>query len=286
MAGASRLAAGRKCCWVATNARPAVTTPRLVASRRNSGPRARRHSTRRATRSCQTASPVRQPGPTTIRLAAIDRCVAQVRPKDFLQSANRRKILAVGHGGEPARPTGSRDDEPGRRLAGGNDQRRRRLLRRAATGQFLDHLAEEIRQRPLLPGAGRAQQIANSRPEPDAAGHEGQHAAGRGAGGEVWPVPAGGHAGADDGRRGRDRQIRVTGFFISPDGTAKYRTGEHDTLSEIASKHLGRSSRWIQIYEMNRDKLSNPNQVKVGLELALPGDASSVGLSSEVDERR
>jgi nucleoid-associated protein YgaU len=77
-----------------------------------------------------------------------------------------------------------------------------------------------------------------------------------------------------------------TGFFISPDGTAKYRTGEHDTLSEIASKHLGRSSRWIQIYEMNRDKLSNPNQVKVGLELALPGDASSVGLSSEVDERR
>ncbi len=37
---------------------------------------------------------------------------------------------------------------------------------------------------------------------------------------------------------------------------------------------------------MNRDKLSNPNQVKVGLELALPGDASSVGLSSEVDERR
>jgi nucleoid-associated protein YgaU len=77
-----------------------------------------------------------------------------------------------------------------------------------------------------------------------------------------------------------------TGFFISPDGTAKYRTGEHDTLSEIASKHLGRSSRWIQIYEMNRDKLSNPNQVKVGIELALPGDASSVGLSSEVDERR
>jgi nucleoid-associated protein YgaU len=77
-----------------------------------------------------------------------------------------------------------------------------------------------------------------------------------------------------------------TGFFISLDGTAKYRTGEHDTLSEIASKHLGRSSRWIQIYEMNRDKLSNPNQVKVGLELALPGDASSVGLSSEVDERR
>ncbi len=77
-----------------------------------------------------------------------------------------------------------------------------------------------------------------------------------------------------------------TGFFIAIDGTAKYRTGEHDTLSEIASKHLGRSSRWIQIYEMNRDKLSNPNQVKVGIELTLPGDASSVGVSSEADDRR
>jgi nucleoid-associated protein YgaU len=76
------------------------------------------------------------------------------------------------------------------------------------------------------------------------------------------------------------------GFFISPDGTPKFRTSEHDTLSEIAAKHLGRSSRWIQIYEMNRDKLSSPNQVKVGTELALPGDASNLGLSGEDDDRR
>ena len=77
-----------------------------------------------------------------------------------------------------------------------------------------------------------------------------------------------------------------TGFFVTPDGTPKYRTGENDTLSDIAAKHLGRSSRWIQIYEMNRDKLSNPNQLKVGTELILPGDASSVGLSNEDDDRR
>jgi nucleoid-associated protein YgaU len=77
-----------------------------------------------------------------------------------------------------------------------------------------------------------------------------------------------------------------TGFFVSPDGTPKYRTTEKDTLSDIAARHLGRSSRWIQIYEMNRDKLSSPNQLKVGTELALPGDASNVALSSEDDERR
>jgi nucleoid-associated protein YgaU len=81
-------------------------------------------------------------------------------------------------------------------------------------------------------------------------------------------------------------KVTPTGFLVSPDGTPKYRTGEHDTLSEIAAKHLGRSSRWIQIYEMNRDKLSNPNQLKVGTELVLPGDASSVGMSNEEDDRR
>jgi len=83
-----------------------------------------------------------------------------------------------------------------------------------------------------------------------------------------------------------DAKSTPTGFFVKPDGTATYRTGEHDTLSDIAARHLGRSSRWIQIYEMNRDKLSSPNQLKVGIELTLPGDASSVGLSSEEDDRR
>ena len=34
------------------------------------------------------------------------------------------------------------------------------------------------------------------------------------------------------------------------------------------------------------DKLSSPNQVKVGIELALPGDASNVALSNEDEIRR
>jgi nucleoid-associated protein YgaU len=81
-------------------------------------------------------------------------------------------------------------------------------------------------------------------------------------------------------------KVAPTGFFVSPDGTPKYRTGQKDTLSDIAAKHLGRSSRYIQIYEMNRDKLSSPNQLKVGTELILPGDASSIGMSNDDDDRR
>jgi nucleoid-associated protein YgaU len=76
------------------------------------------------------------------------------------------------------------------------------------------------------------------------------------------------------------------GFFTSADGKPMYRTGEKDTLSGIAAKHLGRASRWIQVYEMNRDKLSSPNQLKIGTELVLPADASNVALTNENDVRR
>ena len=67
-----------------------------------------------------------------------------------------------------------------------------------------------------------------------------------------------------------------TGFFVQADGTAAYRIGERDTLSEIAQKHLGRSSRWIQIYRLNRGVLANPNRLKPGTVIALPDDATDV----------
>jgi nucleoid-associated protein YgaU len=76
------------------------------------------------------------------------------------------------------------------------------------------------------------------------------------------------------------------GFFTSADGKAMYRTGEKDTLSDIAARHLGRASRWIQIYEMNRDKLATPNQLKIGTELVLPTDASNVAVTNDNDQRR
>jgi nucleoid-associated protein YgaU len=66
------------------------------------------------------------------------------------------------------------------------------------------------------------------------------------------------------------------GFFVSTDGTPMYRVGIEDTLSDIAKQHLGRSTRWVQIFEMNRDTLTDGNTLKVGTLLRLPGDASRV----------
>ncbi len=66
------------------------------------------------------------------------------------------------------------------------------------------------------------------------------------------------------------------GFFLGPSGEPLYRVGPEDTLSEIAQRHLGRASRWIQIFELNRDKLQNPNDLKIGTVLRLPRDARGV----------
>lgn len=66
------------------------------------------------------------------------------------------------------------------------------------------------------------------------------------------------------------------GFFIHSSGQPMYRVGSNDTLSDIAYNHLGRASRWIQVFEMNRDILKDGNTLSIGTVLKLPGDASQV----------
>jgi len=90
-------------------------------------------------------------------------------------------------------------------------------------------------------------------------------------------VPAGGTSAPSTGiRRTNATANDEAGFFVSNDGTPMYRIGSEDTLSDIAKHHLGRSSRWVQIFEMNRDTLTDGNTLKVGTLLRLPGDASRV----------
>lgn len=53
--------------------------------------------------------------------------------------------------------------------------------------------------------------------------------------------------------------------------TEMYTVKKGDCLWNIAKKHLGNGSRWKEIYDLNRDKISNPNLIRSGQVLKLPG---------------
>lgn len=50
----------------------------------------------------------------------------------------------------------------------------------------------------------------------------------------------------------------------------RYTVAKGDTLMSIARRILKDDGRWREIYELNRDKLSSPDSIKVGMELKLP----------------
>ncbi|MDA1229853.1 MAG: LysM domain-containing protein [Planctomycetota bacterium] len=74
------------------------------------------------------------------------------------------------------------------------------------------------------------------------------------------------------------KEIAPAEFLLLDDGSPAYRVGERETISEIAERFLGRSSRWIEIYRLNQSVLNDPNKLKAGLILALPADAAEVNV--------
>lgn len=71
------------------------------------------------------------------------------------------------------------------------------------------------------------------------------------------------------------------GFSIDRSGNAWFVVGSDDTLGSIAHQHLGRASRWIQIYQLNRQSVPDPNKLRIGTKLRLPSDASDVRIARE-----
>ena len=68
----------------------------------------------------------------------------------------------------------------------------------------------------------------------------------------------------------KSASIELAGYFVDGDGAPMYRVGEQDTLTGIAKSHLGRTSRWVQILEMNRNVLRDGNELRIGTILRLP----------------
>ncbi|MCD7906687.1 MAG: bifunctional metallophosphatase/5'-nucleotidase [Clostridium sp.] len=55
------------------------------------------------------------------------------------------------------------------------------------------------------------------------------------------------------------------------DTARDYMVQKNDSLSRIAARELGDQNRWIDIYNHNLNKLSNPNVLPVGLSIVIPG---------------
>ena len=63
----------------------------------------------------------------------------------------------------------------------------------------------------------------------------------------------------------------LTGFASgTPAGSTLHKIVDGDTLSRLATEYLGRADRYLEIYELNRDVLSNPDLLPIGATLKIP----------------
>ena len=65
--------------------------------------------------------------------------------------------------------------------------------------------------------------------------------------------------------------IKVTGGGAAAAPAKTYTVKSGDTLSKIAKQHLGDANAYMKIFEANRDQLSNPDLIKPGQVLKIPG---------------
>lgn len=52
--------------------------------------------------------------------------------------------------------------------------------------------------------------------------------------------------------------------------TKEYTIQKNDSLWSIAAKQLGSGHRWKNLYELNKDKIKNPNKLRVGTKIVIP----------------
>ena len=79
---------------------------------------------------------------------------------------------------------------------------------------------------------------------------------------------------------------KTPGYYVEADGRPAYRIGPGDTLWLISKKTLGRSTRWEEIYELNKDRLASTEGLSTGAILLLPPDASQTQVVGKPVEHR
>lgn len=86
-----------------------------------------------------------------------------------------------------------------------------------------------------------------------------------------------GQAAASDSSTATPGEAAATAAGEADGGT--YTVVAGDTLSGIAGRLLGSSSRWTDIYAANRDVLDNPNTLRPGQVLRIPGSSGTAALA-------
>jgi nucleoid-associated protein YgaU len=61
----------------------------------------------------------------------------------------------------------------------------------------------------------------------------------------------------------------------------KYVVKSGDTLSKIAKELYGDANRWREIFEANKEQIENPNVIRPGWELLIPGLEEDEGESQK-----
>ncbi len=65
-----------------------------------------------------------------------------------------------------------------------------------------------------------------------------------------------------------EEERRVEGAIKA--STKEYIVKKGDSLAKIAKKELGTSERWKYLYELNKDRIKNPNKLKAGQKITIP----------------
>jgi nucleoid-associated protein YgaU len=56
----------------------------------------------------------------------------------------------------------------------------------------------------------------------------------------------------------------------SPSEALRHKIVDGDTLTGLAERYLGSSNRYLELYELNRDKLTSPDLLPIGAEIKVP----------------
>ena len=71
------------------------------------------------------------------------------------------------------------------------------------------------------------------------------------------------------GMQPNDNQMR-TAPAVAATGYTEYKVEKDDTLQKISKKFYDSYSKWIKIYEANKDVIKNPDRIKPGITIKIP----------------